>query len=95
MRRAARADANQAEIVAGLRKAGRTVQPLHTVGKGCPDLLVGRGGTNYLLEVKDGAKSPSRQRLTPDEAAWHDAWAGMVATVRSLSEALAATEKGG
>jgi len=38
--KAARTDANQSEIVAGLRAIGATVQPLHAVGKGCPDLMV-------------------------------------------------------
>lgn len=32
--RAARVDQNQAEIVAALRKAGASVQHLHTIGKG-------------------------------------------------------------
>lgn len=60
---------------------GATVQPLHTVGRGCPDLLVGYGGTNYLLEVKDGLKSPSQRKLTPDEQTWHDEWRGHVTVV--------------
>ena len=81
MRRAARVDANQKEIVEHLRKMGATVQPLHTVGRGCPDLLVGYGGTNYLLEVKDGDKPPSQRKLTPDEQSWHDEWVGHVSVV--------------
>jgi hypothetical protein len=89
MRRNAKIDANQPEIVAGLAAAGCSVQSLATVGKGCPDLLVGRAGRNFVLEVKDGGKSPSRQRLTEDEQAWHANWRGQVATVRSLEEALA------
>jgi arginine repressor len=93
MRRAARVDDNQAEIVAALRAAGCTVQSLAAVGRGCPDLLVGRTrstGTqrNYLLEIKDGAKPPSRRKLTPDEQAWHAAWRGQVAVVESVDEAL-------
>ena len=47
--RAAKIDANQNEIVDALRKAGCSVQILSSVGKGCPDILVGRGGRNYLL----------------------------------------------
>lgn len=45
-------DANQAKIVAALRAAGCSVQLLHAVGQGCPDLLVGVQGENWLLEVK-------------------------------------------
>lgn len=88
--RAARIDANQPEIVAALRKAGCTVQHLHSVGKGCPDLLVGRAGVNYLIEVKDGAKRPSDQKLTPDQVAWHSVWHGQVSVVNTVDGALAA-----
>ena len=89
MRRAAKVDANQSEIVAAFRKAGATVTPLHAVGQGCPDLLVGFRGVNYLVEVKDGAKPPSARKLTPDQVSWHDTWRGQVAVVKSAAEALA------
>jgi len=88
MRRAARADANQTEIIKFLRELGASVQPLHTVGGGCPDLLVGRGGRNFLLEVKDGTKSASRQILTPDQGAWRAAWSGQYAVVTSKEDCL-------
>lgn len=87
---AARVDANQRQIVAALRAIGATVQLLHTVGRGVPDLLVGFRGINYLLEIKDGAKPPSKRRLTPDERRWHELWRGQVAVVSSVDEALEA-----
>ena len=87
-RRAAAVDANQAEIVAALRRAGATVQPLHTVGQGCPDLLVGHKGVNHLVEVKDGSKPPSAQRLTPAQIEWHDTWRGSAQVVNSIDGAL-------
>jgi|GEM_PF-5567154 len=59
MRRSARIDRNQPEIVEALRKLGASVQPLHTAHDGIPDLLVGYQGRNFLLEVKDGTKPPS------------------------------------
>jgi len=65
------------------------VQPLHTVGKGCPDLLCGVRGTNLLVEIKDGQKVPSARKLTPDEAAWHQSWRGQVAIIESVDDALA------
>jgi Holliday junction resolvase len=86
MRRAARVDDNQAEIVAALRKCGCTVQSLAALGSGVPDLLVGRGGTNYLLEVKDGSKSA--RELTPDELRWLHAWRGSAAVVETVEDAL-------
>jgi hypothetical protein len=83
MRRAARVDANQSDIVQALRDLGATVQCLHTLGQGCPDLLVGFRGRNLLLEVKNGNK-----RVTYDEANWQAVWQGQVAVVHSMDEAL-------
>ena len=54
MRKAARIDRNQPEIVDALRKRGASVALLHTAHDGIPDLLVGYKGKNFLLEVKDG-----------------------------------------
>ena len=87
MRRAARVDDNQAEIVAALRAAGCSVTSLASIGKGCPDIVVGRSGVNYLLEIKDGKKPPSKRRLTPDEQSWQEAWRGQVAVVNSVEDA--------
>lgn len=87
-RRAAAVDANQAEIVRALRAAGCTVQVLSSVGSGCPDVLVGRAGVNLLLEIKDGAKVPSKQALTPVQVEWHATWAGQVVIVKTVEQAL-------
>lgn len=90
IRRAARRDDNHQEIVRGLRKAGCSVLDLGAVGNGCPDLLVMRGGVMLLMEIKDGAKIPSKQKLTPDQVKFHAEWGGSVVVVKSLEEALAA-----
>ena len=87
--RASRTDANHAEIVDAFRSCGASVQTLHAVGRGCPDLLIGFGGDNLLVEVKDGAKSPSRRKLTPDQVRWHSAWGGRVAIVESTEAVIA------
>ena len=76
MRRAAKIDANQEQVVQALRAAGAVVQTLAAVGKGVPDLLVGYQGKTLLLEVKDGSKPPSERRLTEDQIKWHGAWRG-------------------
>ena len=83
MRRDARADEHQPEIVEALRAAGATVQHLHMVGRGCPDIVVGYQNFNYLLEIKsaDG-------KLTFSEGEWHLDWQGQVAIVRTIDEAL-------
>ena len=90
MRRAAKTDENQAEIVAALRLVGWSVLPLHAVGKGCPDLLVAKGEQTFLMEVKDGAKPPSARKLTPDQVEFHAAWRGRIVVVCSVREAMEA-----
>jgi Holliday junction resolvase len=89
MRTAAKVDKNQAEVVSALRKVGASVQSLASIGKGCPDLLVGYHGILYLMEVKDGTNIPSKQLLTDDQKKWHEAWNGSpVYVVRSTEQAL-------
>ena len=87
-RRAAKVDYNQAEIVDALRRMGCSVECLHSVGSGVPDLLVGMNGINLLLEVKDGKKPPSARKLTMDQVIWHDEWRGQVQIVKSVDHAI-------
>ena len=87
MRRRAKVDSNQPEIVKALRDIGASVAHIHMVGDGIPDLIVGFRGINYLFEVKDGNKPPSKRRLTPDEQEWHEAWRGHVHIVESVEDA--------
>ena len=68
MRRAARVDANQAQIVSALRAAGANVWIL-----GLPvDLLVGYKGQTILMEVKDGPK----KQLTALQDTFFENWTG-------------------
>jgi hypothetical protein len=91
MRRAARTDENQEQIVKALRAVGASVQSLAAVGHGVPDLLVGYQGKNILIEIKDGNKTPSKRKLTDDQVKWHDNWnGGAVAVVESVDAAWAA-----
>ena len=87
--RAAKIDANQPEIVKALRAVGVSVQHLHSVGTGCPDLLCALLGFTFTIEVKDGSKPPSAQKLTPDQVVWHAAWKAPVHVVNSIDAALA------
>lgn len=89
--RAAKIDANQNEIVEALRKIGCSVQILSSVGKGCPDLVVGIGsgcGLNLFVEIKDGNKPPSAQKLTSDQVKWHSEWKGSKVVVNSIESAI-------
>lgn len=88
MRTRARVDANQPAIVGALRAMGASVQPLHGVGQGCPDLAVGYAGKTYLIELKDGDKPPSARRLTTDQKSWHAAWRGHVAIAENIQQAM-------
>lgn len=82
-RYAAKVDQNQQLIVETLRQIGASVEPLHAVGRGVPDLLVGFRDRTYLLEVKT-----DQGELNADQRAWHGRWRGQVAIVRSADEAL-------
>lgn len=71
MRYAARVDDNQSEIVKALQRIGVYVIDCSHVGAGFPDLLCAYRGQWTLLEIKDGAKPPSRRKLTPDQVIFH------------------------
>lgn len=79
---ASRVDGNQAEIVATLRGMGCTVQHLHEVGAGCPDLLVGCRGVNLLFEIKTESS-----QLNAGQMVWHNHWAGSAIVVRNSAQA--------
>ena len=68
MRRAARVDANQEQIVSALRAAGAYVWII-----GLPvDLLVGYKNHTFLVEIK----TDSKKRLTDLQADFFENWSG-------------------
>jgi hypothetical protein len=84
--RAKRRDANEREIIEALKAAGCSVLQIDVI-----DLVVGRAGCNFLLEVKDGSLPPSRKRLTDSEANFIRSWRGReVVVVETVEEALRA-----
>lgn len=90
--RAANRDANEGDVIKALRAAGCLVQQI-TQGDGVPDLLVCTPrGRLLLIEVKDGAKPPSRQRFKPAQVTWHAIWSprAPVFVCLSAADALAA-----
>lgn len=86
--RAKRTDANQEAIVKALRKMGCSVAITSMVGNGFTDLVCGYRGRNFLLEVKDGSKLLSAQRLTNAENLFHLTWRGQIAVITSLQNAI-------
>ncbi len=83
-----RIDDNQRKIVDELRQFGASVQSLASVGDGCPDLLVGFGGVNYLMEVKDGNKATSQRKLTQKQVNFFAGWCGRAYIVKDADEAI-------
>lgn len=86
--RAKKIDGNQEQIVEQLRALNISVQHLHTIGKGCPDLLLGFRGQNFLVELKDGSRKPSERKLTPDEEKFFAKWRGQVNKCECLEDIL-------
>jgi hypothetical protein len=86
--RAKRVDDNQKRIVDQLRRLNISVQHLHTIGKGCPDLLLGVRNKNFLIELKDDDKPESKKKLTEDEEKFFREWRGQVNKCETLEEIL-------
>lgn len=87
MRRAAKRDAVEAEIVRVLRRGGFSVQPL-SIADG-PDLLLGRNGRDRTAEVKTGNKKLRRGQL-----GWHMTWCGEKPVIlRSVEDAIALVQQ--
>ena len=88
MRRAARVDATQAEIVAALESAGASVYVI-----GLPvDLLVGLAGATVLVECKSlvGKRKPKPARYTDLQTKFMSGWrGGVVVTLTDAEGALA------
>lgn len=83
---AKRVDRNQREIVRRLREHGLSVLITSDLGHGAPDLVAGLSGMTFLFEVKDGAKIPSKQKLTPMEQKFSEEWRGHYEILKSLDD---------
>jgi len=80
MRRAAKIDSNQPELVEAFRTLGCSVLSLATVGKGVPDLLVATQGITWLVEVKIPKGKENAKQLE-----FAETWQGCRAVVRDLA----------
>ena len=72
---------------------GCTVADTSAVGKGFPDIVVGYRGKNFLVEIKDGEKCKSAQKLTAAQVEFHDLWRGNALVVNSIDSAIQALTK--
>lgn len=75
MRRKARIDANQPELVKLIRSHRASFQHTHTV-PGALDGIVGWCGVDQRVEIKDPSRPPSARKLTPAEKEVFDEWQG-------------------
>lgn len=68
-------DGNQKEVVGILREHNLSVLSLASVGRGCPDLLIGLpDGRNVLIELKD--RRGRGARFTDHENRFLNTWQG-------------------
>lgn len=85
MRRAAKVDENQSELVRAAEQFGCSVCSLAQHGAGVPDLLIGQaskwGRRNILVEVKSDTGI-----LTPEQIRFHREWRGQVDIARTVEE---------
>lgn len=84
MRRAARQDLNQPELVLALRKIGAKVYHL---GKPL-DLLVGYRQRNILMEIKRPDKEGWSTEFTKEQKDFIATWPGEIAICHTIDEAI-------
>jgi len=92
-RRAAKVDANQPEIVKAFRSLGWYVLIISQL-KNCCDIIVSKGGRTVAVEIKDGAKPPSQQKLSEGELKFRNEWKGEYALIKSVSDVKALDSQG-
>lgn len=88
VRRAAKVDANQDEIVNAFSSMGVSVIITSSAHDGFTDLVVGWGGITVLVEVKDGNKPPSKRKLTPDQEKLHASFLGAITVIENIDQAI-------
>ena len=75
MRRRAKVDDNQKEIVKVFRDLGAYVLHTHQL-KNCCDCIIVYNNTTVAIEIKDGSKIPSARKLTDGENEFRIGWSG-------------------
>tara|TARA_R110002124_G_scaffold66841_6_gene181707 strand:- start:4235 stop:4552 length:318 start_codon:yes stop_codon:yes gene_type:complete len=85
MRTAARVDINHQEIKLAFEKLGFATKNVSQL-KGFCDLCVSHDDRTFLIEIKDGEKSPSARRLTEAEQIFHDRWQDTVYIITSIED---------
>ncbi len=92
MLRAARVDRNQSEIVQEFRDLGWTVLIISQL-KNCCDIIVSKNGETIAVEIKDGEKPASAQKLTGGELKFKNEWQGRYEIVNCLRDVFYLSEE--
>ena len=87
MIRAARVDRNQPEIVKAFRGLGWYVLIVSQL-KNCCDIIVSKNGRTICIEIKDGLKPPSGQKLTAGELKFQSEWRGEYMVVNCVEQVI-------
>lgn len=86
-RRAAKVDRNQPEIVKAFRDRGWYVLIISQL-KNCCDIIVSRNGRTVAIEIKDGEKPPSQQKLSDGELRFKNNWLGEYKIVTCIQDVI-------
>lgn len=86
-RRAARTDDNQSDIVKSFRGLGWYVLIISQL-KNCCDIIVCKNGRTIAVEIKDGAKTISKRKLTEGEQKFREDWQGEYALIESVDDVI-------
>ena len=78
-----RTDANHKEITEAFKTLGYSVFDTAKTGGGFPDIVVGKNGVNYLVEIKT-----AKGKLNPKQKAFHKKWLGKIYIVKSINEVI-------
>ena len=87
MRLAARKDDNHNEISNAFERLGWSVLDIHQIPN-CADILIGKWKCSIIIEIKDGLKPPSKQKLTHGEMAFKDRWKGDYRIVTCIKDVI-------
>lgn len=90
-RRAAKVDANQREIVEVFRGLGWYVLIISQL-KNCCDIIVSKNKQTIAIEIKDGSKPLSAQKLSDGEIKFMDEWKGEYAIVNCVEDVIKINE---
>ena len=86
--RIAKVDRNQTEIVKTLREMGCAVAHTHMVGNGYPDITVSLMDRTWAVEIKDGKRFKSQQKLTFAQEVFHSNWRAKIPILTSVQDAI-------